>query len=144
MKQTCRIALAMILSLLAASAGAVIHEVAVAPGGALTFSPADIAIAVGDTVHWVWQSGGHNVASGLPGSPTPYFYSGAPAVAGTTFDVVFDMPFIIANPAPGFIYDYYCEPHGQLFGMVGSVSVNVETGMQTDDVTWAFIKSLYR
>ncbi len=127
----------------AVSATAVTHNVTVAPGGSFVFSPADIVVAAGDTVHWMWASTGHNVRSGVPGSPTPYFYSGLPAAVGTTFDVVFDMAFVIANPVPGNVYDYFCEPHG-LFGMVGSVEVTVSTGLATDRASWSSIKALYR
>jgi len=132
----------------AVSATAVTHSVTVAPGGSFVFSPAHIVVAAGDTVHWVWARTGHNVRSGVPGSPTPYFYSGAPAPAGTTFDVVFDMAFVIANPVPGNVYYYYCEPHGSLFGMTGSVEVTVSTGVvsgpTTDLASWSSIKALYR
>jgi len=132
------------LVLATVSATAVTHNVTVAPGGLFVFSPADITVAVGDTVHWVWESGGHNVASGIPGSPTPYFHSGPPDLAGTTFDVVFDAAFLIANPVPGGVYDYYCEPHGALFDMVGSVGVGIDTRAPDEAVSWGRIKELYR
>jgi hypothetical protein len=54
------------------------------------------------------------------------------------------MAFVIANPVPGNVYDYYCEPHGSLFGMVGSVEVAVVTGLTTDRASWSNIKALYR
>ncbi len=40
------------------------HMVFVGPNNTLTFSPKNLTIAVGDTVEWVWLSGGHNVVSG--------------------------------------------------------------------------------
>ena len=136
--------LALAVLLIAASgATAALHNVIVAPGGSFAFSPADITVAVGDTVHWVWEGGRHNVASGVPGSPTPYFHSGLPSGAGTTFDVVFDVAFLSANPTPGGVYDYFCEPHGN-FGMVGSVTVEGATGTPSDRVSWATIKAMYR
>jgi plastocyanin len=143
MRKICVTLVAAAVLLAAISASGATHNVAVAPGGSFVFSPADITVAAGDTVHWVWDSTGHNVASGVPGTPTPYFHSGAPAAAGTTFDVVFDMAFVIANPVPGNIYDYFCEPHGS-FGMVGSVEVIVATGLAIDRVSWSNIKALYR
>jgi plastocyanin len=147
MKTICAALISAAVILAAVSATAATHNVTVAPGGSFTFSPADIVVAAGDTVHWVWDGTGHNVRSGVPGSPTPYFYSGLPAAAGTTFDVVFDMAFVIANPVPGNVYDYYCEPHG-LFGMVGSVEVTIATGVvadpATDRASWSSIKALYR
>jgi plastocyanin len=144
MRTICAVLMTASLMFSAVSAAAATHTVTVAPGGSFVFSPADIIVAAGDTVHWVWGSTGHNVRSGVPGSPTPYFYSGLPAAAGTTFDVVFDMAFVIANPVPGNVYDYYCEPHGSLFGMVGSVEVTVATGLATDRASWGNIKALYR
>src|SRR3981081_539823 len=41
--------------------------VMVGANGAMAFAPATVAINVGDTVHWVWQSGRHTVASGMSG-----------------------------------------------------------------------------
>lgn len=143
MKSVSRILMVVVLMLVASVATGAVQTVTVAPGGSLSFSPADITVAVGDTVHWVWEGGMHNVASGVPGSPTPYFYSGTPAGAGTTFDVVFDAAFVGANPAPGGIYDYFCEPHGN-FGMVGSVTVEGVTGAASESVSWAGIKALFR
>lgn len=103
------------------------HDVTVAPGGSIVFSPADIAIDIGDTVRWTWASTGHNVRSGLPGAPTNYFLSGAPAPAGTIFEFTFDQAFLNTNPEPGNLYPYHCEPHG-IFGMVGSITVVPEPG----------------
>ncbi len=144
MKMTSVALVAAALVFTAFSATAVTHNVTVGPGGLFTFSPADVTVAVGDTVHWVWDSGGHNVVSGVPGSPTPYFSSGPPDLAGTTFDVVFDAAFLIANPVPGGVYDYFCQPHGSLFGMVGSVGVGIDTRAPDEAVSWGRIKELYR
>jgi len=98
------------------------HDVAVGPGGTFTFIDTDISIMVGDTVRWTWDSGGHNVVAGLPGSPTGAFFSGAPASAGTEFSVTFDEAFVDANPAGDGVYNYHCHPHAAL-GMLGSVTV---------------------
>ncbi len=144
MRTICAALVTAALVFAAVSATAATHDVTVGPGGLFVFSPADITIAVGDTVHWVWDSGGHNVASGVPGTPTPYFLSGPPDLAGTTFDVVFDAAFLIANPVPGDVYDYYCQPHGELFGMVGSVTVTAFTAVPDEAVSWGRIKELYR
>lgn len=112
-----------ILTLTAGSASAqTTHDVIVAPAGSLTFSPASLTIEVGDTVSWLWENGGHNVGSGLPGAPTPFFLSGPPAPAGTTFSVLFDQAFLDANSVFDNFYDYHCHPHGD-FGMVGSIRV---------------------
>ncbi|HYW68181.1 MAG TPA: plastocyanin/azurin family copper-binding protein [bacterium] len=131
------------LVLAVSGATAAVQNVTVAPGGSFSFSPAAVTVAIGDTVHWVWEGGQHNVASGVPGSPTPYFHSGLPSGAGTTFDVVFDVTFLGTNPAPGGVYDYFCEPHGN-FGMVGSVTVDGATGAASDQASWGKIKALFR
>jgi plastocyanin len=106
------------------TAHAAIADVTVGPGGAFVFSPVDIIIDVGDTVKWTWDSTGHNVGSGLPGSPTSAFLSGPPVTTlPATFSVVFDQAFLDANPVLNNIYDYHCHPHGSSFNMVGSVEV---------------------
>lgn len=100
----------------------VTHDVAVGPGGAFVFDPADIEIEVGDTVRWTWGSLGHNVVS--DGAAAGAFSSGAPAGPGTVFEVTFDQDFVDTNPVPGGVYDYVCVPHLP-FGMTGSVTVMI-------------------
>ena len=107
--------------------GQTTHEVIVGAGGAVIFAPADIVIAVGDTVRWVWESAsfpGHNVESGVSPVSNGYFNSGPPTNPPHTFEVVFDAAFLEANPEPGNVYPYFCGPHGGL-GMVGSITVTV-------------------
>ena len=92
--------------------------------GAL-FIQADLTIAVGDTVHWQWVSGNHNVVSGVGGVHDGNFNSGDPVFPGdppTTFDVVFDQAFLDAHPKPDNIYPYYCIVH-LIQGMTGTVTV---------------------
>ena len=83
----------------------------------ISFSPAHITIAEGDTVLWNWVSGMHNVASdqGL-------FTSGIPVVPPFTYSLTFDAAMMAAAPANGNVYAYHCDPHFA-FGMVGSVTV---------------------
>jgi len=93
----------------------------------LQFIPADITIQVGDTVHWVWVSGNHNVESGVvvagAGVYDGNFRSGDPTlVAGTTFDVTFNQAFLTAHPMPGREYPYYCVVHAGV-GMTGIIRV---------------------
>ena len=133
--------LAVAFSLAASAALAAVHDVTVAPGGAIGFSPQDIEITVGDTVRWTWEGSGHNVRSGVPGAPTGAFFSGAPAGLGTTFEVVFDQAFLDANPVTDNLYDYHCEPHGTA-GMVGSVHVLAGT-VPVEHTSWSRIKGLY-
>lgn len=91
------------------------------------FIPADITINVGDTVHWEWVSGTHNVESGeiVAGSGVPdgNFRSGDPTgVVGTTYDLVFDQAFLDANPMPDAVYPYYCVVHANV-NMAGTITV---------------------
>lgn len=91
------------------------------------FTPADITVDLGDTVHWEWVSGTHNVVSGTvdggTGTSDGNFESGLPiGVIGTTFDLVVDQAFLDASPMPGDVYPYYCDPHAGL-GMVGSITI---------------------
>lgn len=99
-----------------------VFDVAVGPNGDFVFDPVDIEIALGDTVRWTWASDGHNVGSGLPGDPTPFFLSGPPEPTGTVFEIEFNQAFLQSNSEPSNLYDYHCHPHGD-FGMVGSVKV---------------------
>lgn len=89
--------------------------------GGLSFDPASVTIHAGDTVHWVWSSGGHNVVGGSAGSADGSFCSpgGATCAAapllgsGTTYDHTFTQ----AGTFP-----YFCAAHFA-FGMVGTVTV---------------------
>lgn len=97
-------------------------EVQVGPD--MIFSPADIVIDVGDTVHWEWAGGLHNVESGVDSVHDGIFRSGDPTdVVGFTFEVTFDQAFLDGNPMPGGVYPYYCIVHEALFDMIGSVTV---------------------
>lgn len=96
------------------------HTVMVGQDG-LTFTPATLTIQVGDVVHWVWSTSGHNVVSGSNGSADDRFCSlrntdcgGAPlSNAGTTYDHMFT--------APG-SFPYFCAAHVPL-GMRGTITV---------------------
>ncbi|MFB6192107.1 MAG: plastocyanin/azurin family copper-binding protein [Haloarculaceae archaeon] len=90
--------------------------VAVGPEGSLRFDPERFEITVGDTVKWVWESGGHNV------SPTPGEQPAASDWAGDDADT-YDEGHTHAHTftaAGG--YDYHCDPHRSL-GMTGSFTV---------------------
>ncbi|GEM_PF-802002 len=100
--------------------GARTHTVMVGDGG-LTFSPANLTIHAGDTVHWVWAGCCHNVVSGMDGtsdgrfcSPNDTGCATAPlSGAGTTYDHTF--------PTTG-TFPYYCSAHFAL-GMTGTITV---------------------
>jgi plastocyanin len=89
--------------------------------GGLTFSPANLTIHAGETVHWVWASSGHNVVSGSNGtadgrfcSPSDTSCGSAPlSNSGTTYDHTFTTPGT---------FPYYCSAHF-LLGMTGTIFV---------------------
>ena len=85
---------------------------------ALSFTPADITIQLGETVRWENTGGNHNVNGGLdvyPDNPEGIF-SGAPAPAPWTWDYTFTIPGV---------YNYQCDLHVGA-GMVGTVTVEGE------------------
>jgi len=86
--------------------------VIVGPGG-FFFTPSSVTIHTGDTVVWMWSSGGHSSTSGSPGMPGGLWDSGI-LNQGATFMHTF-------NTAGSF--PYYCTVHGACCGMVGSVTV---------------------
>ena len=75
------------------------------------FTPSDLTIDVGDTVHWVNVQGNHNVVA-----DDNSFRNGDPSTDPWTYDLVFTSPG--SNP-------YYCELHGSSGGngMSGVVTV---------------------
>jgi plastocyanin len=106
-----------------------VTTVTVAPNGTLTYSPKDVTVTQGATVHWVWSdtSNAHTVTSGANGIADGMFCSitdGSPVNAQTctstsyartapfTYDHVFDQ----AGTFP--YYDAVVGP-----GMSGSVTV---------------------
>jgi plastocyanin len=98
-----------------------VHTVNVAANGTFMFDPMALTIHVGDTVHWVWGSGGHTVTSGANCMADNKFCSpgdtscatSATSSAGTTYDHKFTQ----AGTFP-----YFCIPHCG-FGMTGTVVV---------------------
>jgi plastocyanin len=103
------LAAACLLASPVARAGAATHEVLVQD---LVSSPSVLAVAVGDSVRWLWQNGIHTVTSGTP----------------CEGDGLFDEPLDAANPEFAFEFndagtvDYFCLPHCAL-GMTGQVIV---------------------
>jgi plastocyanin len=94
-------------------------------GSALAFSPQSLTIKAGQSVHWVWMSGGHTVTSGMvsggTGTPDNKFCSpndmscatGTTSNSGATYDHTF---------ATAGTYPYFCVPHAGA-GMVGTIIV---------------------
>jgi len=100
--------------------------VAVGPDKKLRFEPEDVEIPVGGTVHWEFESEGHNVTS-LPGASDkcenpegaePFAsYDGNNHFSVDDVGETFSHTFEVAGK-----YTYVCAPHaGQ--GMVGTVTV---------------------
>ncbi len=104
-----------LLSLIATGVIAQAATVFVNVGGdSPLFTPANITVAPGDTVSWVWQSVGfnHSVTSGGNGNPDGLFDSG---VQKDPFTFSFTFP----NEGT---FPYFCRPHLSM-GMIGSVTV---------------------
>jgi plastocyanin len=78
------------------------------------FSPAQITINIGDTIHWVWMNGSHTTTSGNSASCTPDGKWSAPL---DSTHPTFDHTFFGAG-----VYNYFCIPHCAM-GMVGTVTV---------------------
>jgi plastocyanin len=82
------------------------------------FDPAELTIAVGDTVTWDNVQGVHNVNGSLatyPNNPAGFDNGGAtgPTGSGWPYEFIFTVPGE---------YDYQCDPHVGL-GMVGKITV---------------------
>ena len=76
----------------------------------------------GDTVHWDWVTGFHNVESGVGEIHDGNLRSGDATSDSSTVEVTFHDAFLAARPMPGNVYPYYCIVY-EAFGTVGSVTV---------------------
>jgi len=102
-------------------AGPTTHVVHVGPEGGFTFAPSSLTIQAGDTVRWVWSSGGHSVVSGSDGNADGRFCSPSntgctnPPLSdsGATYDHTFAQPGT---------FPYYCSVHFSI-GMTGTITV---------------------
>lgn len=101
---------------------AAIVDVAVGPGGSLSYSPDTVTINVGDTVRWTFAEVGHNVVSG------------SACIANNQFCSPNDMDCANSTSSPqGAMYShtfnqagtfaYFCSPHC-FNAMTGTVIVN--------------------
>ena len=95
---------------------AVDQEVKVGPGS-LAFEPKSFQIATGETVRWIWESGGHNVKPSTV--PDGADWTGTAGGEYETYDEghVHTYTFEVAGT-----YEYYCAPH-RSSGMTGSFTV---------------------
>ncbi|WP_255150516.1 plastocyanin/azurin family copper-binding protein [Halorarius halobius] len=92
--------------------------VTVGPGGDLTFAPSQLRVAVGATVAWRWDSGGHSLTvRRKPGESDWRGTNLSTKEAGYVLTETFE----VAGR-----YDYYCTPH-QGAGMSGTLFVGGES-----------------
>ena len=86
-----------------------------------TFTPANLTIHVGDTIHWVWDTSGHSVVSGTNGTADDRFCSpddsGCSSPPLSDAGATYDHTFTKAGTFP-----YYCSVHFAL-GMTGVIEV---------------------
>jgi plastocyanin len=91
-----------------------------------TFSPSQLNIQAGDTVHWVWSTAGHNVTSGSNCTNDNLFCSPLNTNCGanptSSAGAAYDRTFLSVGTFP-----YFCRPHC-LFGMTGTVIVGPPPG----------------
>jgi plastocyanin len=92
------------------------ETVTVGPGGSLVFEPAELTIATGTTVNFVWDSNMHNV---VPTSQPDGANWGGEGEQGTTFDSGHEYSHTFDTTGT---YEYVCTPH-ESAGMVGSIEV---------------------
>ncbi|MSQ99320.1 MAG: hypothetical protein EXR85_08535, partial [Xanthomonadales bacterium] len=119
---TFRFLLGIAASFLPLVAAAATVNVTVGSGGQLRFTPNDITIQVGDTVHWTSTGGTHNVVAD-DGS----FTSGSPG-SNINFSRTFNSAAVVL---------YYCEPHsspGQNINTSMNGRITVQTGGGTADL----------
>ena len=92
-------------------------EVIVGPGGSLKFEPAELTIAPGTTVHWVWESDTHNIV--VESQPDGANWQGTKGDASKTYDTGHEYSHTFETTGT---YEYFCQPH-KTAGMVGTINV---------------------
>ncbi|MGN8216017.1 plastocyanin/azurin family copper-binding protein [Halococcus salifodinae] len=99
------------------SGGGPTKQVAVGPGGSLTFEPAQVTIAPGTTVRWSWESDNHNIVpNSQPGGSN---WQGTSGPSSKTYNTGHTYSHTFSTTGT---YEYYCQPHRSA-GMTGSVTV---------------------
>ncbi|GAB7013526.1 plastocyanin/azurin family copper-binding protein [Halolamina salina] len=92
------------------------ETVTVGPGGSLVFEPAELTIATGTTVNFVWDSNMHNV---VPQSQPEGANWEGEGEQGVTFDAGHEYSHTFTTTGT---YEYVCTPH-ESAGMVGTIEV---------------------
>ena len=81
------------------------------------FDPGSFEIDAGETVHWIWKEGGHNVR--VREKPDGSDWTGTPGTASDTYGEGYEHGHTFETPGE---YVYFCAPH-QTLGLVGSFTV---------------------
>jgi plastocyanin len=99
--------------------------VLVGPAADHSFQPAMLVVPVGTTVQWFWESAGHNLISGLEGTPDGRFCAPSDADCSSDATAAFTLAagtiYLHTFTTPG-TYPYYCAPHVS-DGMKGTIVV---------------------
>ena len=111
---------ALLISHPSVNAGGKVHEVQQVE---FTFEPAEITVAPGDVVRWIWNDCFHTVTSGVECLPDGLFNE---PLDPKNPIVEFEIPLDMDGEIP-----YYCEPHCD-FGMVGRIVVELDPGCKGD------------
>ena len=94
----------------------------------LTFDPADIVVAAGDTIEWHWADDIHTVTSGIPCTPDGRFND---PLDSANQVITYTVPL----NEPGGVIPYFCIPDC-LAGMIGTITVQgplpVDPGTSND------------
>ncbi|UPV99497.1 plastocyanin/azurin family copper-binding protein [Halorussus gelatinilyticus] len=99
------------------SGGGPTKEVIVGPGGSLVFEPAELTIATGTTVKWVWESDNHNV---VPSSqPEGANWQGTDGPPSKTYNTGHEYSHTFNTTGT---FEYFCQPH-KTAGMTGTITV---------------------
>jgi plastocyanin len=82
------------------------REVIVGPGGSLVYEPADLTIANGTTVNFVWESDNHNIV--VDSQPEGAGWEGTDGGASVTYDTGYEYSHTFTTNGT---YEYFCQPH---------------------------------
>ena len=82
--------------------------------GGMSFTPANVTVAPGDTIHWVWDNGTHTTTSGTSCTHNTAFFNAPLDLTHTSFNFV--IPTGVGS------IPYYCTFHCA-FGMTGIITI---------------------
>jgi plastocyanin len=98
------------------------EEVVVGPGGDFVYEPADLTIANGTTVNFVWDSDNHNIV--VESQPEGAGWEGTPGSDTKTYDTGYEYSHTFTTNGE---YAYYCQPHVGA-GMEATITVQDSVG----------------